>query len=1148
MSTAIRTAAVSIFVLAASAAVVHGRELTFPDRVVAQEAIERVYYSHQIGAEKPFEEAVPRQLLERKVVRYLKQSAALGEFWHTPVTAEMLERELQRMSRGTRIPDRLRELFAALDDDPVLIQETLARAALVDRLSRNFYAFDSRFHTASRQEWEALRESLTNGNVDPWQDHPRRTELELILESKDHMPKGPRHSLSAELFDRWRSRLSDAPGEIRFVEEDRDAFHVRVLLEGEDARLRVAAYRVEKMPWDIWWQAVSPALDETAVIAVATTDERLANEIGRPDRGWDPDGLEVSGVPCLEDDSWDNGSLDDMTDPRRDHTAVWTGSLMLVWGGGNPLSSVWTNHGGRYDPATDSWTPTSTAQVPSPRGSHSAVWTGNRMLVWGGNSGSGPLNTGGRYDPAADTWTPTSTVDAPSPRGLHTAVWTGGQMLVWGGAGGSGVLNTGGRYDPTADSWTATSNGHVPPAREGHTAVWTGGQMLVWGGDNGSSVLNTGGRYDPAADSWMAISTDGAPAPRDSHTAIWTGDLLLVWGGESDAGYLSTGGRYDPATDSWAATSPVGTPWSRRDHTAVWTGSRMVVWGGFGCCGFGQRLDTGGSYDPTTDTWTATSLVGTPERRDLHTAIWTGSQMVVWGGSGWNFKLLNSGGRYDPASDSWTATSIGNAPLPRTSHTAVWTGSLMVVWGGYDGGYMNTGGRYDPATDSWTATSTAGAPSTRSRHTAVWTGSRMVVWGGYYYGGPEGYFWDTGGRYDPVADSWTATSTAGAPLPRAVHTAIWTGSLMLVWGGFGGEIPSIDYLSTGGVYDPATDIWTETSTAGAPEPRDFHTAIWTGSLMLVWGGWDGDESLEAGGRYDPATDSWTPISTAGAPLPRSSHTAVWTGDLMLVWGGYGGSSYLDSGGRYEPTTDNWTPTSTAGAPSPRTGHTAVWTGSEMLVWGGRDSDFFFDTGGRSDPLSDSWTPISTAGAPSPRAHHTAVWTGSLMLVWGGQYGGSYGSLNTGGRYALGYSVDDDGDGYTECAGDCNDGNPSIFPGAPELCDGLDNDCNFTIDEEAEPPEIAGLTFESESTFSWQPGPPGLGAIHDIARGLLDELPVGSGAAEICLVSEPSNSTTDLDPPAAGAGYWYLVRGRNDCGIGTYGQQSDTTERVTAVCP
>ena len=67
------------------------------------------------------------------------------------------------------------------------------------------------------------------------------------------------------------------------------------------------------------------------------------------------------------------------------------------------------------------------------------------MVVWGG-LGSGFMNTGGRYDPAADTWAPTSLVDAPEGRYFHTAVWTGELMIVWGG--NLGYLNSGGRYAP----------------------------------------------------------------------------------------------------------------------------------------------------------------------------------------------------------------------------------------------------------------------------------------------------------------------------------------------------------------------------------------------------------------------------------------------------------------------------------------------------------------------------------------------------------------------------------------------------------------------------------------------------------------------------------------------------------------------------
>ena len=67
--------------------------------------------------------------------------------------------------------------------------------------------------------------------------------------------------------------------------------------------------------------------------------------------------------------------------------------------------------------------------------------------------------------------------------------------------------------------------------------------------------------------------------------------------------------------------------------------------------------------------------------------------------------------------------------------------------------------------DSWTATSTTN-PTARANHTAVWSGSEMIVWGGYYYDGMNYYYWNTGGRYNPGTNSWTATSTTNAPSAR----------------------------------------------------------------------------------------------------------------------------------------------------------------------------------------------------------------------------------------------------------------------------------------------------------------------------------------------------------------------------------------------
>ena len=128
-----------------------------------------------------------------------------------------------------------------------------------------------------------------------------------------------------------------------------------------------------------------------------------------------------------------------------------------------------------------------------------------------------------------------------------------------------------------------------------------------------------------------------------------------------------------------------------------------------------------------------------------HSAVWTGTEMIVWGGYGGAANVLNTGRRYNPIADTWTATSTTSAPSARSNHTAVWTGTEMIVWGGNDGSnYLSTGGRYNPATDTWTATTTTNAPSGRANYTAVWTGTEMIVWGGY-----DGGYFNTGGRYNP---------------------------------------------------------------------------------------------------------------------------------------------------------------------------------------------------------------------------------------------------------------------------------------------------------------------------------------------------------------------------------------------------------------
>jgi Kelch motif protein len=184
----------------------------------------------------------------------------------------------------------------------------------------------------------------------------------------------------------------------------------------------------------------------------------------------------------------------------------------------------------------------------------------------------------------------------------------------------------------------------------------------------------------------------------------------------------------------------------------------------------------------------------------------------------------------------------------------------MIVWGGYPP-YLNTGGKYDPLTDSWVATTTSGSPEARSGHTAVWTGTEMIVWGGYN----DPNYLNSGGRYNPVTNSWVATTTTNSPVERSGLTAIWTGTEMIVWGGYNRH--NGGFLNTGGRYCLNADGWSETTTTNAPSRRTSPTSVWTGTEMMVWGGYDGLALLNTGGRYCDASTGRCRLTPAPRPTP-----------------------------------------------------------------------------------------------------------------------------------------------------------------------------------------------------------------------------------------------------------------------------------------
>ena len=869
---------IAIFFLVPLVMSAQSGSLDLTTRTIHQRAIEQVYWQQRIWPEqnpaaKPALDAVisPEQL-QNKAEEALRLSNALEKYWQQAITGQQLQAEIFRLAQNTKQPEVLRQLFAALDNNPHMIAEVLARPLLTARMARSFYEHDQRFSSKTQ-------------SFDSWWAKTRSKFSAQITEPQ---------------FSYVLPKIGNTPA------------------SGES------------------WSPTHALPDgDSYMTAVWTGAEMIVwgGGVGRFNTGsrYNP-----------ATDTWHSTNNSSAPDGKKQHTAVWTGTEMIVWGGCNRSRSehsCQSSDGARYNPMTDSWIPTTLAGVPAARINHTAVWTGTEMIVWGGCSfvndacrASQVGTGGGRYNPSTDTWTLTNTTNAPTARTVHTTVWTGKRMVVWGGYDDQSAVNTGAVYNPAKDTWTPTAVPASITARFFHTAIWTGNAMIVWGGSDGSQVFNTGARYNPKTNKWTKLPKAGAPTARGLHVAVWTGKEMVVWAGTDGVNSFNSGGRFDPSTNTWKATSVKNAPVGRFGlPVAEWTGNLMVAWGGF------DR--TGGRYDPVADSWTPTNANEAPSGREWHTGVWTGAEMIVWGGDDCCTGIVNTGGRYNLATDSWTPTNTTNAPFNRHLHTAVWTGTDMIIWGGgYGSTAFNDGGRYNPVTDSWKPTKLAGAPEARAAHSAVWTGTEMIVFGGE---GMQHPWLRTGGRYNPSTNSWKATSTKGAPSPRELPAAVWTGSEMIIWGGATSQYDT----DTGARYEPATDKWTAITRKNAPSARNWSSAVWTGSKMLLWGGQTYNGSYEYhndGALYDPATNTWTPTSLTNAPTPRAFFPYVWTGTELIAWGGCESngnfcSTPVFTGGRYNPATDLWTETTTDSAPSGRSILPAVWTGSQMIVWGGYTS-------------------------------------------------------------------------------------------------------------------------------------------------------------------------------------------------------------------
>ncbi len=674
---------------------------------------------------------------------------------------------------------------------------------------------------------------------------------------------------------------------------------------------------------------------------------------------------------------------------------------------------------------------------PPGRAGHAMAYDSarERLVLFGGGNQDGYLADTWEWDGAS--WVNVTPAVSPPARSGHAMAYDSarGRVVLFGGRPPYGDYPAD-TWEWDGTTWVDVTPAVSPPGREAPAMAYDSarGRVVLFGGAN-RGYLDDTWEWDGTA--WVNVTPAVNPLARYFHALVYDsarGRVVLFGGRGPYIGDLADTWEWDGT--AWVNVTPASSPPSRSRHGLAYDSAR------------GRVVMFGGESEPPsatpvlyTDTWEwdgtawvkVTPAVSPLGRGSPAMAYDTSRGRVVLFG-GYTLSLLTDTWEWNGA--SWVDVTPALIPPVRWSHALAYDSARgrVVLFGGSSEA-SSSGKRLDDTWEwdgaAWSNVTPAVSPPARYSHALAYDSARgrVVLFGGYGSGGALADTWEWDGAV------WVNVTPPVSPPARIVHSLTYDSARgrVVLFGGYGiGGAPADTWEWDGAA-------WMNVTPGVSPSARSYHALAYDSARerVVLFGGFAGATYVADTWEWDGSV--WMNVTPVVSPSARIYHALAYDSarERVVLFGGFAGGTYFADTWEWDGTA--WVDVTAAVSPSIRVGHALAYDSarSQVVLFGGVSSI--------SSLLADTWE----YGPP-------------LERTCDGQDDNANGLIDEG--------CDGDGDGYCAAGmpvvglppvcplggGDCEDADGAMHPGAAEICDGLDDDCDGARDEDFDDEDSDGF--------------------------------------------------------------------------------------------